>query len=142
MELPDPYFSGAVSLLETLGKKVMVQLRDGKILVGKLSTIDQFVNLVLDETVERIHFENYKSDVPRGLYLVRGENVILIAEIDLDKKDNLIEVEVTEILNMQQEKIEQKKLENERRLKFLALKGKLGADKKIKSSELLLEDTY
>lgn len=29
------------------------------------------------------------ADIPRGTYLVRGENVLLIGEIDLDKDDDL-----------------------------------------------------
>ena len=38
-------------------------------------------NLVLQDTVERIFSGNRYFDVPRGLYLVRGENVVLMGEI-------------------------------------------------------------
>ncbi|WFD19560.1 hypothetical protein MCAP1_001794 [Malassezia caprae] len=29
------------------------------------------------------------GDVPKGLYIVRGENVVLMGEIDLDKEDEI-----------------------------------------------------
>ncbi|KAK2756781.1 SM-like, degradation of cytoplasmic mRNAs and positively regulates transcription initiation [Arachnomyces sp. PD_36] len=44
-------------------------------------------NLVLQDTVERIYAGKLYADRPRGVYLVRGENVLLLGEIDLDKED-------------------------------------------------------
>ena len=38
-------------------------------------------NLVLQDTVERIFVQNFYADVIRGIYLVRGENVLLLGEI-------------------------------------------------------------
>lgn len=38
-------------------------------------------NLVLEETIERIYSENYFADKFVGLYLIRGENVVLLGEI-------------------------------------------------------------
>jgi U6 snRNA-associated Sm-like protein LSm1 len=38
-------------------------------------------NLVLMDTVERIQAGNVYADVPRGLFLIRGENVVLLGEI-------------------------------------------------------------
>jgi hypothetical protein len=38
-------------------------------------------NLVLQDTIERIFSRNRYFDVPRGLYLVRGENVVMLGEI-------------------------------------------------------------
>lgn len=32
--------------------------------------------------------KNLYCDIPRGTYLVRGENVLLIGEVDLDKDDD------------------------------------------------------
>ncbi|EWC48704.1 hypothetical protein DRE_00009 [Drechslerella stenobrocha 248] len=46
-------------------------------------------NLVLQDTVERLYSQNLYADVPRGCYIVRGENVLLLGEIDLDKEDEL-----------------------------------------------------
>uniref|UniRef100_A0A0N4Z6N2 U6 snRNA-associated Sm-like protein LSm1 n=1 Tax=Parastrongyloides trichosuri TaxID=131310 RepID=A0A0N4Z6N2_PARTI len=142
MELPDPYLPGAVSLLDSLGKKVIVQLRDGRTLIGILASIDQFANLVLDETIERIYVDKCYGDIPRGVFLIRGENVVLTGEIDENKNVGLKEVDVTEILCLQQDKIEEKKAECEKRARMLAEKGHLVGEQHIKGSELMLEDTY
>ena len=38
-------------------------------------------NLVLQDTVERLYAGNLYADIPRGIFLVRGENVLLLGEI-------------------------------------------------------------
>ena len=38
-------------------------------------------NLVLHRTIERIHVEKKYGDIPRGIFVVRGENVVLLGEI-------------------------------------------------------------
>jgi U6 snRNA-associated Sm-like protein LSm1 len=38
-------------------------------------------NLVLMDTVERLQSSNLWAEVPRGLFLIRGENVVLLGEI-------------------------------------------------------------
>ena len=38
-------------------------------------------NLVLEDTVERIYHQNVFAEQKRGLYLIRGENVVLLGEI-------------------------------------------------------------
>ena len=38
-------------------------------------------NLVLQDTIERIHVGNMYGDITRGIFLVRGENVVLLGEI-------------------------------------------------------------
>lgn len=38
-------------------------------------------NLVLEDTVERIYRANNYGDIPRGVFLIRGENVVLLGEI-------------------------------------------------------------
>ncbi|EDN07403.1 predicted protein [Histoplasma mississippiense (nom. inval.)] len=46
-------------------------------------------NLVLQGTVERLYAGNLFADIQRGIYLVRGENVLLLGEVDLDKEDDI-----------------------------------------------------
>lgn len=43
--------------------------------------MDQFANLLLQDTIERIYVEKKYGDIPRGIFLVRGENVSLLGEI-------------------------------------------------------------
>lgn len=38
-------------------------------------------NLVLQDTMERIYVGNCYGDIPRGIFLIRGENVVLLGEI-------------------------------------------------------------
>ncbi|KAK6395999.1 hypothetical protein LTR65_010108 [Meristemomyces frigidus] len=80
-------FTTAAQLLDLTDKKLMVALRDGRKLIGVLRSWDQFGNLVLQDTIERLFVQNLYADIERGLFLVRGENVSLLGEIDLDKDD-------------------------------------------------------
>lgn len=36
---------------------------------------------MLQDAVERIFVQNLYADIPRGVYLVRGENVLVLGEI-------------------------------------------------------------
>ena len=71
--------SAAASLVEDLDKRLMVILRDGRKYVGILRSFDQFSNIVLSDAVERIIVDRQFGDIPLGLYIVRGENVVLMA---------------------------------------------------------------
>ncbi|PWY99607.1 LSM-domain-containing protein [Testicularia cyperi] len=82
-------FTTSGSLVDCVDKKMLVVLRDGKKLIGVLRSYDQFANLVLQDTVERVFVGNRYGDIPRGVFLVRGENVVLMGEIDLDAEDEV-----------------------------------------------------
>lgn len=36
---------------------------------------------MLEDSVERIHHASSFADIPRGVFLIRGENVVLLGEI-------------------------------------------------------------
>lgn len=74
--------SAVASLVEELDKKLLVVLRDGSKILGTLRSFDQFANIVLEGAVERIIVGSSYSDIPLGLYIVRGENVVLMGEVD------------------------------------------------------------
>lgn len=99
------YLPGTASLIEEIDKKLLVVLRDGRTLIGYLRSIDQFANLVLHQTIERIHVGKKYGDMPRGIFIIRGENVVLLGEIDTVKEENttLTQVSIDEILELQQE---------------------------------------
>jgi small nuclear ribonucleoprotein len=63
-------------LEESLGKTVLVRLRGGKSLRGKLKGFDQHLNLVLEETEDTTDVDSVKR---LGVLIVRGDNVILIS---------------------------------------------------------------
>ncbi|KAL8856346.1 MAG: hypothetical protein Q9178_007037 [Gyalolechia marmorata] len=90
-QLPPQMFTTAAQLLDLTDKKLVLVLRDGRKLIGVLRSWDQFANLVLQDTIERIFIEDIYADISRGIFLVRGENVLLLGEIDLDKDDYIPE---------------------------------------------------
>jgi small nuclear ribonucleoprotein len=63
-------------LEESLGKIVLVRLKGGKSLRGKLKGFDQHLNLVLEETEDTSDAEKLRK---LGSIIVRGDNVIIIS---------------------------------------------------------------
>ena len=67
-------------------EQVLVLTADGRSLIGSLLSCDQVTNLVLQNTIERvIRPQDDLEDsevIPHGLYLVRGENVVVCGLVD------------------------------------------------------------
>ncbi|TSA57949.1 RNA-binding protein [bacterium] len=63
-------------LEESLGKIVLVRLRGGKKLRGKLKGFDQHLNLLLEETEDITNAEKTRK---LGTIILRGDNVIIIS---------------------------------------------------------------
>ncbi|KAK7064191.1 U6 snRNA-associated Sm-like protein LSm1 [Favolaschia claudopus] len=82
-------FTTSGSLVDCVDRKMLVVLRDGRKLHGVLRSYDQFANLVLEDTVERIYHAGAYAENWHGLFLIRGENVVLLGEIDLDLEDEV-----------------------------------------------------
>ncbi|ORY23433.1 u6 snRNA-associated sm-like protein lsm8 [Naematelia encephala] len=69
---------------------VQVILQDGRIIVGKLKGYDIRTNLILADCVEREYsMEQGVEMVPLGLYMIKGDNVAIVAEVD-EAKDATI----------------------------------------------------
>lgn len=79
---------GAASIVDELDKRVMIILRDGRHLIGILRSFDQFMNLIIEETYERIIVGEKYSDILMGLYIVRGDNIVVMGEIDTVKESS------------------------------------------------------
>uniref|UniRef100_A0A0V0G929 U6 snRNA-associated Sm-like protein LSm1 n=1 Tax=Triatoma dimidiata TaxID=72491 RepID=A0A0V0G929_TRIDM len=120
-----PFPPGTASLLEDIDKKLMVVLRDGRTLIGYLRSIDQFANLVLHKTIERIHVGKEYGDIPRGVFVVRGENVVLLGEVALEKEMNLPlkKVSINDILEAQRREQESKQEQEKLMAKALRERG-------------------
>lgn len=78
---PRPFLPGSASLIEQLDTRVLIVLREGRHLVGVLRSVDQFSNIVLEDTYERHITGNKYADRFLGLYLVKGESLVLVGEI-------------------------------------------------------------
>ena len=85
----------------------------------------QTANLVLHNTIERIHVGNKYGDIPRGIFIIRGENVVLMGEVKADSQmteanRQLTKVDVDEILELQQAELEAK--QEKERIRSMAFK--------------------
>jgi len=64
-------------------QKVLLILQDGRSIVGTLAGFDQRANVVLSDSKERVYsIDEGVEEVPLGLYLVKGDMIVLIGEID------------------------------------------------------------
>ncbi|KAM3066782.1 hypothetical protein ACMFMG_011851 [Clarireedia jacksonii] len=150
-QLPAQMFTTAAQLLDLTDKKLMISLRDGRKLIGVLRSWDQFANIVLQSTIERIFVApptpptpdaipqpGLYADIPRGVFLVRGENVLLLGEIDLDKDDDpppgYEKAEVDLVHKLAKEKKARDAKKDKNRLKKLAELGFEGEN----SGEMIL----
>jgi U6 snRNA-associated Sm-like protein LSm1 len=107
-------------------------------LIGYLRSVDQFANLVLHRTIERIHVGSDYGDIPRGIFVVRGENVVLLGEIDEQKETNmnLREVSLEEILEAQSRQQAEKEEQDRLRSKIFKERGL------AYTSENIMDDAY
>ncbi len=65
-----------IALLEkNIDKRISLLLKDGRALEGKLTGFDEYMNMVLEETVERTAEEERRL----GTVVLRGNNVVSIA---------------------------------------------------------------
>ena len=64
------------ALLEkSVDKRVSLLLKDGRVLEGKLTGFDEYMNMVLEETTE----SNTEGERRLGTVVLRGNNVVSIA---------------------------------------------------------------
>lgn len=116
-------FTTTAAIVGSVDRKIFVLLRDGRMLFGVLRTFDQYANLILQHCVERIYFtdENKYAEESRGFFMVRGENVVMLGEVDIDKEDKPLET-MERIPFSQAAKI--RKQHDESRYKTETAKGK------------------
>lgn len=56
------YLPGTAGLVDQLDKRLLLIMHDGRHLIGTLRTFDQYLNLVLEETIERVIYEGNEDD--------------------------------------------------------------------------------
>jgi U6 snRNA-associated Sm-like protein LSm8 len=66
-----------------VNKHVSVITNDGRNIVGTLKGLDQKLNIILEECHERVFSaEAGVEQVTLGLYIVRGDNIAIVGELD------------------------------------------------------------
>eukprot|EP01023_Acetabularia_acetabulum_P058419 TRINITY_DN6906_c0_g1_i2.p1 TRINITY_DN6906_c0_g1~~TRINITY_DN6906_c0_g1_i2.p1 ORF type:complete len:165 (-),score=35.97 TRINITY_DN6906_c0_g1_i2:161-616(-) len=112
-------------LVEMLNKKVIIVMRDGRTIIGVMRSFDQFNNVVVQDCSERSVVEQMYHDEFKGTQVFRGENVVIVGEIDLAKEppQNLIQVGKKEITNAQKAHEERMKALGIQHVKFDFLDG-------------------
>lgn len=64
---------------------INVITNDGRNIVGILRGFDQATNLILDECHERVYsLDAGVEQVVLGLYIIRGDNIAVVGELDED----------------------------------------------------------
>lgn len=62
-------------------------------IVGNLVGHDQVQNMILNNAHERVYsVDTNVEEVPLGLYVIRGDNLCLVADYDADKLSNDVKV--------------------------------------------------
>ncbi|PRP73907.1 hypothetical protein PROFUN_15465 [Planoprotostelium fungivorum] len=57
---------------------------DGRNIVGTLRGFDQLVNIILEESHERVYSSDGVERLHLGLCIIRGDNVAVVGLLDLD----------------------------------------------------------
>lgn len=70
-------------LNESKGKEIMIELKDGKQLVGTLLAFDIHINLVIDNAKEIVNNELKRS---LGLAFVRGNTILWVSPASAEKR--------------------------------------------------------
>jgi len=74
-----------MSLNDYKDKMVSVITNDGRNIIGMLRGFDQTINIILEKSHERI-FSQEQGVVQNvlGLYMIRGDNISIIGELDVE----------------------------------------------------------
>mmetsp|Transcript_4010 Transcript_4010/g.4100 ORF Transcript_4010/g.4100 Transcript_4010/m.4100 type:complete len:95 (+) Transcript_4010:298-582(+) len=79
-----------MALQEWIDKRISVITNDGRNIVGNLKGFDQTINLILEESHERVFCLTVGVEqVPLGLYIIRGDNIAIIGELDEEKDSQM-----------------------------------------------------
>ncbi|KAL7435888.1 hypothetical protein ACHAXM_004889 [Skeletonema potamos] len=72
----------ASTLSELTNKSITLLTCDGRLITGTLLGYDQLQNLILKQSYEKVYsMEAPMEKVELGLFVVRGDNVAVIAEV-------------------------------------------------------------
>jgi len=68
-----------------VNRVVSIITSDGRNFVGTLKGFDQTINIILDDSHERVYSGSQGIEqIPLGLHLIRGDNIAVVGELDED----------------------------------------------------------
>jgi len=82
---------------------VSVITTEGRVFTGILKSLDQLMNLVLNECFEKVYSEEEGVRfIKMGLYMIRGDNVAIISEVDeiLEKQIDYSQIKADALKNI------------------------------------------
>ncbi|XP_062522741.1 U6 snRNA-associated Sm-like protein LSm8 [Corticium candelabrum] len=80
----------AGTLESCVNQTVAIVTNDGRIIVGLLKGFDQTINVILENSHERVYSSaSGVEQVALGLYIIRGDNIAVIGEIDEEMDSTL-----------------------------------------------------
>ncbi|KIM23743.1 hypothetical protein M408DRAFT_332130 [Serendipita vermifera MAFF 305830] len=69
-------------------KRVLLVMQDGRVVMGILVGWDQKSNIILSECIERrFSLESGAVDTSLGVYMVKGDQICLVGELDTGVDD-------------------------------------------------------
>ncbi|TID22552.1 hypothetical protein CANINC_003327 [Pichia inconspicua] len=126
-------FTTAAAIIGFVDRKVSAILLDGRVIIGVLRTFDQFGNLVIHDGVERIYLtdkKQYAESQIQQIYVIRGENVLMMGDLDIDTEDNAIigmeRIDYIDAYKQHKEAIKESKLKGSEASKLVTKKGIYG----------------
>ncbi|XP_034942969.1 U6 snRNA-associated Sm-like protein LSm8 [Chelonus insularis] len=82
----------ASGLESYINHTVSIITSDGRNFIGTLKGFDQTINLILDESHERVYsLTQGVEQVVLGLHIIRGDNVAIVGELD-DELDSQLDL--------------------------------------------------
>lgn len=77
-------------LVDYVDKAVTVITNDGRNILGEMKGFDQVCNVILDKSIERVFAATGElQTITLGLYVIRGDNVAIVGEIDAEKNEKI-----------------------------------------------------
>lgn len=82
-----------IGLLTYCLEKVRIITTDARLFEGILQGFDKSTNIIVSNCVERIIYpeeeEEENQEIPLGLYMMRGGNIVCVGEIDEEKEKSV-----------------------------------------------------
>ena len=112
--------SPGAAMVDALDKRILISLRDNSLFIGDLRSFDQYGNLVLEKSVRREVVGIQFCDIPMGVQIIRGENIVLFGEVDpyCSIAPELVQVSEAEIRRAKEAEKEQERLKGSMRGRF------------------------